>query len=185
MPTSSYNVTRLLAELGLKNIIEMPVSSTIQPTLSLDSMAGQVPLHQSAVSMFGGDAPSVVGEHAGIQIKSLDPGGVVLEWFEQTNPVAMIMQMMSGTPIAWDTGPTLLPSQTFGEAPVQSTVEFGYTIGIPPSNTPRVLGILRPRWGKLLIPRGSFFVIRNIAANFPISFGLQLTAVAATESEPS
>lgn len=187
MPTNSFNVSRLLEELGEKNIIEMPVSKTIQPVIALDTMRGQVPLHQSPIALFGGFVAATLGETSAFEITSLDPGGVNLIWFNNSEAVGGPVNVnvnTTGTPLAFlAVGPTVHPPTNFGVDAILSTVLSGTAAAIT-NVTARVLQINPGTYAPLHIPRGQRCIFRTAVFNQNLSWGICLQAINATEADP-
>jgi len=187
MPQGSFNISRLINELGLKNVIGMPVSERLQVVLPLDTMQGQVPLHQGPVAMFGGQLPGVVGEFTTWEVQSLDPGGCIVEQVIQDAAIVTTYELTApATPTAFDTGPAFLPPVQFGATPLLSTVRFGQTIAGVGATGPRFQSLLQLRpAARLFIPRGEVRVFKSFAANTAITLAVTLSGITASEAVPS
>lgn len=185
MPTGSFNVQRLTAELGLKNVIEMPVGLSMQAVIPLETMAGMVPVHQSPQAMFGGLAQAFAAEHSTVEISSLDPGGVYLEYFQQSGGVPTTVSVRTGqNPVIYSgVGPIVNPPQDFQTDGVLSTVTHGTVVAAPLANTPELLlgtlALVHPIW----LERGQRIVISALTANAAFRFNLVLMAIVATQAE--
>lgn len=157
MPTQSFNVSRLLTALGKKNIIEMPVADTIQPTLPLGSMYGQVPVHMGSVAVAGSIVSAVVGENSSFELQCLDPGGLIIQWIIRGESTSLSFQV-SDTALVWLTGGAAVVNQDFTREPSRSVMRSGNIAGIAVSNIPQ-LGEYIPeaRFAGLYLPRGRFF----------------------------
>lgn len=188
MPQGSYNVSRLLAELGLKNVIDMPVSQSIQPTIPLASMLGQVPYHSAPMALFGGDVVGAAApQHSAIELVSLDPGGGLLLYFYQSPGAAPPRLRIEITdpafPMAWTVGPVNHPAQNFGDEDVLTTVASGTTLNAAPAVAPTILELLPASAPALWVPRGKRVrVINAVSGGFGIGFALAWMGIAATQS---
>ena len=78
MAQGAFNVSKLIEQLGLKNVLDMPVRENIQPVIALDSMAGFVPANIGRRFLAGGIPPANVAEFSTFELISLDPGGCVV-----------------------------------------------------------------------------------------------------------
>lgn len=167
MPAGSYNVSRLIRELGFKNVAEMPVRESIQPVIPLGSMAGQVPVHVGSVAVFGGQTTAVAGQRSSFQLQCLDPGGGILMGLSEVTTNIFMLARLATAPLVWATGPTTLPPQQFNnEIPTASVAELGNiaaTFGLqaPPlfSNWPV------PTFAPLFVPRGTFVQAQTEGTN--------------------
>lgn len=185
MPQGSFNVSRLLEELGLKNIIEMPVRTEIQPTLNLNSMAGQVPVHNGGCALFGAVQSAVAGEASALSVSSLDPGGCVLNWAFLPN-TPFYVQIIEGPP-TWLTGPTECTAQNFTVDPIDSRVWRGTVAAFTSTILPFFSGPItlpNTHFAPLLIPKGFTLNFIVAAANLAYSgLSVCLTGIKATQSE--
>jgi hypothetical protein len=186
VPTGSYNVTRLLAELGLKNVIEMPVAPTIQPTIPLDTLRGNVPLLQRSVAVYGGTVAAVALEFSAIRVVSLDPGGVSLEWFAQPSGLPLTFTLRVDPLVTGVLNNAVAhPPQIFGNDPVISTVTSGSLVGAPIAALPIIIDIPISAHGRLHLPRGFQLTLEDDVVNSNSVFGLCLSTFGATEAEPA
>jgi hypothetical protein len=172
----------------MKNIVEMPVQTSIQPVIALETMRGQVPLYQAPVAMFGGLIAAFLAEFGTLDVASLDPGGCIVKFFQQGisvgQPVTMSI-ITTGTPVVFaGVGPTLLAPQTFGETPPLTTVTTGTVIGAPPTFTPTILD-MTGAWDStaLWLPKGARMVMTALIANQSIRFGIAIQAIEASQTE--
>lgn len=185
MPQGSYNITRLLREWGLKNVVEMPLRETVQPTLNLDAMKGQYPVHVGGVAMFGGFVAAVGGEHAGMEIQCLDPGGGILMGVDSAGTLTLELEL-SPTPVVWATGPTAQPAQQFNNnatvsLSLQGNRVAGPSLVIPRINSQQIASSFAP----LYVPRGAFLQLFSDTANSARGFAVAWCGILATESDPA
>lgn len=163
MSGGAFNISRLIRELGLKNA-EIPVIESIQPTMPLASMAGQVPVHVGAVAMGGGYSAATAAEHSAYQIQVLDPGGLVIQWISALDITATFMVTVQPIPIPWLTrGPVALTVQQFNNGnPTLSQLDVG-TAAAPVTTVPAFRReILACPFAPLFVPRGSYlWVVRE------------------------
>ena len=191
MPQGAFNVSRLIAELGLQQIRgdEMRVLESIQPTMQVGDLSDVTPPHVAPSAIFGSVLIGGVGTAGGVQFHSLAPGGSFVEWitFDSTATNATF-----GIQTVDPAFPTLLPpgGQTSRD-PVQTIVRTG-AVGFLPgiagspviSSTAAILSFSnRP----VFVPRGTFFVIQNAMTGAPAFsfFGLGWREVPASEFVPS
>lgn len=183
MPTGNYNVSRLLAELGHKNQIEMPVSKTIQVTMPLDSMVGQVPVHVAGMTVAGGWVGAQAGEYPTIELQALDPGGAVLMFTQQNTATDVSWQVVPG-PTTWLTGPGVMTNLDFTNSPSVSVVRNGTSAAVVNTFLPR----FQKGWfnfggfAPLLIPRGQTLRIVGNTANVSTYYVIGFCGIAATEN---
>lgn len=179
MPEGSFNVSKLLAALGHKNIVEMPVSKNIQVTMPLNAMAGKTPLHAGGVALIGGFVTGIVAEFSAMAVQCLDPGGGVVQWADGGG---VTEARVSPTLPIWLTGPTALTVQNFTRTP---TISLGYvgTLAAPLATTPYFTGQAMPNsnYAPLWVPRGSWFVMTANLANSTRTFGVAWCGIEATE----
>ncbi len=180
MPQSSFNISRLISRLGLKNIIEMPVRGDIQATIPLTTMYGQVPVHVAGSALAGGVGPSAVGEYTAFELQCLDAGGLVLNW---TYSDIMAIRI-SETPLVWLSGPTNLPLQHFSSEPSASLCRMGTMAAISWNVYPPVtLNCSVSDFAPLYVPRGSFVQMWTGTANQSRRVTFCITGISATEAE--
>lgn len=182
MPTGSYNISRLIAELGFKNVAEMPVLPSIQPTIPLASMAGQVPVHVGSVALGGGVASAVVGQRSAFQLQVLDPGGAVLQFIHDITVNASGI-FVSDTPLVWATGPTPTSVQQFNNGPPSpSLVSLGAVAGGAALTDPEVtVNFPVAQFAPLYIPRGSYLQLIDSATNKEYRTTICWCGITATE----
>lgn len=182
MPTGTYNISRLLRELGLKNVAEMPLRESIQPVIPLASMAGQVPVHVGSVALSGGVASAAAAQRSAFQLQILDPGGAVLQWVHDlSDNVSGIFT--SETPLVWSTGPTLTRVVQFNNGvPSPSIMNMGAVAGGALLTDPEI-GELMPvaQFAPLYIPRGHYLQIIDTATNDEFRLTVCWCGITATE----
>lgn len=184
MPQGSFNVQRLTAELGLKNVSEMPVGLALAATVPLETMAGMVPVHQSPQAMFGGTTGLAVGEFSAAEFTCLDPGGAYLEVFQQSGVTITINLTTGAAPLVFAAvGPLAHPAQQFQVDPVLSTVVSGTILAAPVLTTPQLLDIWAPYKHPLWVERGRRIVFTALNANTAFRFYLTAMAISATQAE--
>lgn len=187
MPTGNFNVSRLLAQLGHKNVIEMPVSKNIQATLPVASMAGQVPVHPAGVTMAGGYQVATVGEYTVYEIQSLDPGGFVWQFSESKTATDVVLAVTPNKIAYLTAGPIVHPNVNFTSNFSLSRMTSGTTV-LPGSTT------TKPRFGAneffnwngfapFLVPRGMNLQIHCVSANTALYLTCGWCGIAATENE--
>lgn len=182
MPANSYNISRLIAELGLKNVTELPLAERIQPVISLDSMRGQVPLHQGPVGLFGGLTATSLLEYSLFELISLDPGGLVI-CFMYHSLLSGFISVRTDV-LAWGAfGPTPHPAQQFGNTPVASLVNSGTTLVVPSVDEPIIGQLEAGSYAPLYVPRGSRAVFQTLSINTAFNFGIQVMGITATQPE--
>lgn len=186
MPSGNFNISRLISELGLKNVSEMPPAQHIQTVIPLDTMRGQVPLHQGPVGLFGGATPNAAAEFSAFEIVSRDPGGCVITWLHQITPVVTLSIIMPQIPVIWGAfGPVNLPAQNFGSDPIQSTVAVGTIITGAPLQRPLFTDIPAGMYAPLFLPPGTRVLVQNVIANTLFWFTLALMGIQASEGDPA
>jgi hypothetical protein len=185
MPQGSYNVSRLLQELGLKNVVEMPIADNIQTVLPLPTMAGHVPQHNGRVALFGGVQGGVVGEFSLFDIHCLDPGGgIVLGAASDLAPKDVILRP---TPPTWGgVGPVAVPASDYTNDPTVSVCTKGSQVAAVGFTAPRMYQSIQPSpLAQLYVPRGQHFRILSTTVNAQVSLHIQWIGIGATESEES
>jgi len=181
MPQGSYNVSALLRALGLKNVIEMPVSQTIQPVLPLESMAGQLPVQNGPTGLFGGNVAAVVGENGAIEVVSLDPGGCIILRFESTSVRVYIVHVQQ-TAFPFLTGPVTHVPQVLSRDTPLTQVFSGNGIDTDSFINPRITGLgSGSNFGPVFLPRGSRMTIVDAGTNVANSWNILILGIAATE----
>lgn len=181
MPTGTYNISRLIRELGLKNVAEMPVRESVQPVMPLATMHGQVPVHVGGVAVWGGARTAVVGEFSTFQIQCLDPGGGILQWVKQVGTATLVWELTAASQI-WLTGPSTLQRQDFTNNPSPSVAEIG-TIAAAGAATLPEMGeqIPNSNFAPLYVPRGSFVRFTQSASNVTLRMCFGWCGITATE----
>lgn len=187
MPTGSYNVSRLLEELGLKNVLEMPVRPEIQPVIQLDSMAGQVPAHVGSVALIGGQTGAQAGELSIMDLNVLDPGGGILMFVNRRTLNTFYEIRLSTVPTAFATvGPTRLTNLNFTNGPpTPSFADVGSTLEAATGITFQFgdSGFGWSGYAPLYVPRGTHLKISTLGVTQELRIGLGWCGITATESE--
>lgn len=189
MAQGAFNVSRLIAELGLQNIRgdEMRVLETIQPTMDVGNLADVTPPHVAPTAIFGTILIGGVGTAGGVQIQSLAPGGGFIEWitFESsvTNAVFSIQTANPGLAVA------LAPGGQASRDPIVSIATTG-NVAVVTTSAPvisQTAAILNFTTRPIFIPRGTFFLLQNTGTGAAaISFfGFGFREVPASEFVPS
>jgi hypothetical protein len=185
MPTGSYNVSKLLGQLGHKNQIEMPVSKNIQVTLPLESMSGQLPVHNYGSVMLGMQTGAVSGEFGMLAIQSLDPGGFVVEQIYNPSNVKFYIHVQDAAPVFVTTGPLSCSPQNFSSEPSVSIGTYGTTATQNNTGVPQFYTrpILNGTFAPLIVPRGKWLLLGSGSANTVVACMVQGCGIGATQSE--
>ena len=182
MPAGAFNVSRLLASLGHKNVLEMPVRPDIQTVIGLGTMAGQVPAHVAGSVVFGGTQPAVAAELATYEIQSLDPGGLVIQDVTQDFSTLNTVWRVSATPIAWTTGPTPLVPQHFTNSPSLSLARMGASVtGVLGTEPEFRSEWFRQAFAPLVLPRGMNLQFIGVSVNVGLRMNFSCVGIAASE----
>lgn len=186
MPTGSYNISRLIDELGLKNVSGLEVVERIQPTLALNSMAGQLPVHVAGSAIFGAAIGPFIAEHGGLQIQSLDPGGFVVQFVQSTTVQTFVLEVKQVPAVFGAIGPIACAAEQMNSGPpTLSTCNVG-TVALGPPTTAPVFaaGVSMPggKFAPFLVPRGQFLMLTTRAQNVSALYAVGITGIAATES---
>lgn len=181
MPQQNFNISRLLARVGDKNIIEMPLTRSIQATIPLGSMYGQVPVHVAGVAMFGGATGAIVDERAAYEIVCLDPGGGVLQWFDYVGNAKTMRLDLSATPLVWTTGPTIQSNLNFTNEPTLSFLRMGHVSDALSDTQPSITDLHAGDFGPLYVPRGSHVQLVMNSANDAANYYFAWCGISATE----
>lgn len=185
MPQGNFNVSRLLRRLGHKNQLEMPVLETIQATIPLASMAGQVPVHVGGVTIGGGNSSSAIAEYSGFQLHSLDPGGLVVQWIHNDANISFYMGL-SDTATTWLSGAGICVPLNFTNNPSVSVLEFGNAASPVSSLAPQFKGqgLLVPSgdFAPLYVPRGSYLTMLSKSSNTSVRMSFCWCGIMATEA---
>jgi hypothetical protein len=185
MPQGNYNISRLIGEFGLKNVTELPLARDIQAVIPLDSMRGQLPLHQGPVSLVGGSVPAAALEYSAIQLTSLDPGGLIVMGFSTIGGVLIFSVTTSQTPVVWGAvGPFAYVPTQFGRDPMQSVIQGGTTAAVPNPLTPTLLELRGDQYAPFHLPRGWFCLIQCVTVNSAFICSIPLMGIRATEGDP-
>ncbi len=82
MPEGSLNIGRLVQQLGLKNVRELPVEPSIQPVIIAAQASDLVAPLTPPQAWSGREQAAVVGEHGAMQLLVLNAGGAWVDvWF--------------------------------------------------------------------------------------------------------
>lgn len=188
MGAGAFNVTQLIAELGLQKISgsEMRVLQTIQPTMNVGDLDQVTPPHQAPTELFGVSALTGVGTFATVGIQSLGAGGCFIDWWS-INPAVggVLMKVVDANP-----GFTVGPTASVGllsRDPVASLL-FNESIALF-SGTRVALGTVQQLWNvpvPMFIPRGSFFTLQSSTITTGLfECGIHVRDVPASEFSPS
>jgi hypothetical protein len=188
MPQGAFNVSRLLRELGLKNIIEMPVRTEIQPTINLDSMAGQIPVHVGGVAIMGGKAQANALEASAFKLTCRDPGGGILMSIQRGASSILRMDLFDGaSQTAWGAaGPVPMKVLNFTNNPTRSILESGswaVTAGADAIEIAQFVGA--PDYAPLYIPPGGVLELSGNVVNSSRTLTLLYCGITATEADPA
>jgi len=181
VPEGSFNIGRLVAQLGLKNVRELPIAENIQPVMIAgqggDLVAPLIPPQAWA----GREIIAVIGEHAAIQLQVFGTGGAYVDVyfgrFRGAGEIEFRLRIDPGDPLVVD--PLGIASQTFNTGPVNvSSLFLSGTTTVAASSLipafaassssaaplPGVLGIFVPNGFRLTIQCDS----PNESANFAL-----------------
>jgi hypothetical protein len=184
VPQTSFNISSLIARLGLKNIVEMPPRLDIQATIPLGTMYGQVPVHVAGVALIGGYQASVVGEQVMFELQCLDAGGGVLQAVAFDSAVRVYRMIISTTPVVWDTGPVAMDTQQFSNEPTLSVGRSGARIAALTADYPTIINRTCPTpFAPLYVPRGQYIQVQNNIANLDSACTFYWCGISATEGE--
>lgn len=189
MGTGAFNVSRLIAELGLKQLTgeELDVLEKIQPVLQVGDLSDVTPPHVAPSAIFGAFIGGGVGTFGGVQFQSLAPGGSFVEWITFDSTTTNANFMIETT----DPGfPTLLAAA--GQASRDATQTIVRTGALATINAlapviSSTAAIISFTTRPIFIPRGAFFVIQNATAGAGAFafFGVGWREVPASEFVPS
>jgi len=187
MPQGTFNVSQLIAELGLQNIGQgeiLRVLDSIQPTMSVGSLEDTTPPHVPPSALFGAFEATAPGLFSTVQIQCLAPGGAYVDWVvsQSTTPIEMRV-------VTVDPGATTLLAVA-GQTSRDAIVSIARHDAIAAIATPFVFiedDSMFMQFGKhpIFVPRGSFFTISSFLANLTFSWGLAWREVPSSESVPS
>jgi len=188
MPQGTFNVSRLIAELGLQQIKgdEMRVLETIQPVMNVGALSDVTPPHVAPSAMFGGFAASGPGVAGTVQLQCLAAGGGFIEWLTIQSTTTAVSIRVLDTPI---TGMT--PFANAGRLSRDPVVSIAAVASIAALGGSSILldestnfFSFQPR--SLFVPRGSSFVMQGSAgAGILFFFGFGWREVPASEHVPS
>ena len=187
MAQGAFNVSKLIEQLGLKNVLDMPVRENIQPVIALDSMAGFVPANIGRRFLAGGIPPANVAEFSTFELISLDPGGCVV--FGLIQAAAFASQLVTVTqtpPVVWGlSGPVAHNVQPFGSEPSACRLNAGTVVAAPSSLNP-VFDLMGAGWNvPMFLPHGSRMIVTARTANASFNMTFQCMGIAASQFEPS
>ncbi len=183
----AFNITRLLAELGLKNVQDLPITERIQPTISVGDLSDVTPPHVAPSAIFGDFQAALVLFRALFEFQCLAPGGAFVEWISWESAVANGNIRIRPAAI----GPGLAVLPVAGQASRDPIVSIGRSGVILPSGLPSgaiinanaVFVSFSPR--PMFIPRGQFLSVESGATNAAVGFGMGWREVPASEHVPS
>jgi len=183
----AYNVSKLIEQLGLKNIVEMPVRENIQPVIALESMSGYVPANIGRRFLAGGIPPSNIAEFSTFELVSLDPGGTVIFGLVQAAAFASQLVTVSQTPpVVWGlSGPVVHNIQQFGSEPSLAQLNTG-TTAVGPGILDPIFDLMGSGWNvPMFLPHGQRMLIVARASNTAFNLTIQAMGIAASQFEPS
>ncbi len=186
MGSGAFNITRLIAELGLKNVSELDVIERIQPVLPIGNLSDLTPPHVAPSALFGNFLPAVVALFGVFEIQCLAPGGAFVDWFSYigSGDIGVRILVTPQIPAA----PIIAPAGQASRDPVVSVarsdnVVFGGGFEIPTFRQNQNFFTFSARG--MFIPRGSFVNFQSQSSNNETSFGIGWREVPATEHVPS
>jgi len=182
--TGAFNITRLIAELGLKNV-DLDLIERIQPTMNVGDLSDVTPPHVAPSAIFGGFQAAVPGEVWAMEIQCLSPGGAFIDWISYqaaTNANFTILTASISSGLA-----VLPPVGQASRDPILSIAKSGTHVfaGAIGAVISSVGNMHTFNVRSIFIPRGSFFSIQGATVNFQTSFGIGWREVPASEHVPS
>jgi len=190
VPQGTFNVSALIAELGLQNVTgdEMRVLQSIQPVLAVGDISGNTPPHVPPAAAFGALVLGGGATFGTMQLQSLAPGGCFMDWFTfQSAATSLNVTVREGN-VAPGMA-VVAPAAQLSRDPVVSIATNGAQaagVGAPAIlvNNTTVRHDFSPHpW---FIPRGFSVVFQSIVVGvliFNMAFGIR--EVPATEHVPS
>jgi len=182
MGTGSFNISRLIAELGLKNVPDMAIVERIQPVVNVGDLAGQTPPHVPPSAIFGETAPGAVAQRAFLEIQCLSPGGAFVDWITIDGAPLALMRTAATAVIPAGTIITAFPTSRDTVVSI-ARIAAAATTGIRGAvlTDVRTPSLSRP----IFVRRGDFFVLEAGSDDQNFRFGIGWREVPATESVPS
>ena len=172
----------MLAELGLKNVLELPLAKTIQATMPLGSLAGQVPAHVGSSVIWGGLQGAVVGQVSTFELHCLDPGGGVFNWWHQSSFQNICTMALQTVETVWLTGPFACNPMQMNNNPSVSRFSRGTNAVIHTAADPEIqLPMPSSNYAPMYIPKGSFLTISPASTTAAMRFVMSYTGITATE----
>ncbi len=186
MPTSAFNISRLIAELGLKDIRDIPLVERIQPVLTVGDLTAQTPPHVAPSAIFGELISQVVAENGVFEIQCLSAGGGFVDWISVASTAVNLHIKVRPTAIAASEA-IVQPLGLTSRDPILSVARQGTILpsgdrGAVASQSALFMGFA-PR--SIFVPRGSFFSLEGGTVNSGFFFGVGWREVPASEHVPS
>lgn len=188
MAGGAFNVTRLIAELGLKAVTgeEMEVLGKIQPVMQVGNLADVTPPHVAPTALFGSFAVLGAGLFPTVAIQCLAPGGSFVEWLTmESSTTTVTLRILTADP-----GPTTVvePAGQASRDPVVSIARSDpVALILGPRITMQPTTAFFPFASRpMFIPRGAFLTLQGTTittGNF--NWGLSWREVPASEHVPS
>lgn len=186
MAQGAFNVSRLIAELGLQNVTgeELRVLESIQPVLQVGDIGGNSPPHIPPASVSSALVVGGVGTFGSMNLMCLAPGGLFLDWFTfESGATSLNVFVRVGNPAP---GMVVVPADNqVSNDPVVSVVTNGTAAAAVGGtaifiNTTTFRHDFSPHpW---FIPRGSSVTFQSIVAGVTImNIGLGFREVPASE----
>lgn len=189
MGSGAFNVSQLIAELGLKPAIGedvLRVLSAIQPTMAVGDLSDVTPPHVPPSVLFGDPTTTAAAQHSTVEIQCLGEGGAFVDWLVlDTVTTSVRLQVRTTLGAAATVVP---PTGVLSRDPIRSIArqDPGATITGPwvllNGQTTSFLGF---GWKPMFIPRGSVFVMQAAGQNQSFAWGLMWREVPASEHVPS
>ncbi len=184
MPATTFNITQLIRELGLKNVDSMDVVERLQPVVTVADLSDLTPAHQAPKALFGAFIAAVVAERFVMEVQCLAPGGLFVDWlaYDSTGNLRI---SINATAVAGAL-PVVAPVGQASRDPVRSIVREGTLPGaVVPGMIVRNEHTFPAGSIGLFVPRAQFFLIQSASTNIQGDIGFTFWEVPATESAPS
>lgn len=183
----AFNVSALIRQLGLKAVSgeDLRVLETIQPVLPVGDLAGLTPAHVPPSAMFGDFVAGGVGTNATMEIQSLAPGGLFVDWLIVGPSTSFVG--WSVTTVTHAAGlPVLASAGQLSNEPIESVVRSGAIAAVGGNSVAADSingGTFFPAhpW---FVPRGSFFSMQSAVANVSVLLNFSVHEVPAAENAP-
>jgi len=177
-----FNFQELVRRLGLKNVSELPVLQALQPTITVADATKLTPPMGPPEAWTGFEQAGVAAENVALQIRSLGPGGCIIEYLQvqydlpqQIRGWAAFLERDGTDVLAADPLLNTAALVNIGPDPVLSVVTFGVTteFGSMPANSLRFPGSnvtgTQPFFpiSKWFLPKGTLFTFigANVASS--------------------